>query len=160
MRHRFRATTPTFIAAGALAVAVLTGCGGKSTDSAAPSTAASAVTTVAPATTAAASPFCAKLNTAMDGITALGSGAGTSNKQAAASLFTQVATYLDGIVADAADGLGPALATIAASFRKASTVVGQQGGATENVFADPSYVAAAKQFVEYYTTKCQPSLGS
>lgn len=159
MRHKIRATTPTFIAASALAVAALTGCGGKSTSSSAPSTTAAA-TTIAPGTTAAANSFCTNLSTAMNGIAALGSGAGTSSKDAAGSLFTQLATFLERLSPDAPDNLGPALTTMATSFRKAATVLSQQSGTTENVFADPTYLAATKQFVEYYSTNCQPASGS
>ena len=150
----------------ALALTYGTSCASNSPASIAPSPSPSPTTTTTannstiPETTAAASDFCEKLNTAMNGMTALGSGAGAPNREAAASLFVQLATYLEGLAPDAPDNLGPALTGIATSFRKASTVLGQQGGAPQDIFADPTYVTAAEQFVKYYTTKCQPSLAS
>jgi len=159
VRHDKRATRITVIAMAAIALFLGAACAGNPSQSEAPSTTAASSSTV-PETTAAASDFCAELNTAMNGMTALGSGAGAPNKEAAASLFVQLATFLEGLVPGAPDNLGPALSDIAASFRKASTVLGQQGGTSEDVFADPAYVAAAEQFVKYYTTKCQPSLAS
>lgn len=160
MRYTNRATRITVVTLTAIALVVGAACSSSSSGSQRPSTTITTSTVASPETTAAASAFCADLNTAMNGITALGSGAGTPNKEAAASLFEQLATYLESLAPDAPDNLGPALANIAASFRKASTVLGQQGGAPQDVFADPAYVAAAEQFVKYYTTECQPSLAT
>ena len=139
------------LAVGLLAAATLAGCGAKSSATASPTTEA------APSTTVTASSFCTDLTTAMNGITALASGAVSSNKNAAESLFTQLATYLERLAPSAPDNLGPALTTMAASFRAAGTVVNQQGGTKENVFADPTYLAATKQFVTYSTSNCKPS---
>jgi len=144
----------------AIALCLGGACSGNPSQSEAPGTTVTATRPTVPATTAAASDFCAELNTAMNGMTALGSGAGAQDKEAAASLFVQLATFLEGLAPGAPDNLGPALSAIATSFRKASTVLGQQGGTSEDVFADPAYVAAAEQFVKDYTTKCQPSLAS
>lgn len=151
MRSNYRVRRPRVLAIGLLATATLAGCGAKSAANPTPSTEAVSSTTVP------TSSFCTDLTTALNGITALGSGAAASNKDAAGSLFTQLATYLERLAPDAPDNLGPALTTMAASFREAGNVLSQQGGTTKNVFADPAYLAATKQFVEYYQANCKPS---
>jgi hypothetical protein len=145
---------------GLVAVAALVGCGSKSASEPAPSTEATPSTTSATSTTSETQSFCTDLGTALNGITALGAGAAASTKTAASSLFTQLATYLDRLAPGAPDNLGPALTTMANSFRKAGDVLAQPGGTSENVLADPEYLAATKQFVNYLTTKCEPSSGS
>ena len=160
MRSNHRVRGPRTLLIGLLAVAALAGCGSKSASDSAPSTEAAPSTTSVTSTTSETESFCTDLSTAMNGIAALGSGAAASSKDAAGSLFTQLATYLDRLAPGAPDNLGPALTTMANSFRKASTVLAQPGGTNENVLADPEYLAATKQFVDYLTTKCKPASGS
>ena len=160
MRSNHRVRGPRTLLIGLVAVAALAGCGTKSGSGSAPTTEAAPSTTTVTSTTFGTESFCTELGAAMNGIASLGSGAAASTKTAASSLFTQLATYLDRLAPGAPDNLGPALTTMANSFRKAGDVLAQPGGTSENVLADPEYLAATKQFVNYLTTKCEPSSGS
>ena len=154
MRSNHRVRGPRKLAVGLLVAAALAGCGAKSASDTTPSSEAVSSTTLP------VDSFCTDLGRAMDGIAALGSGAAGSNKQAAGSMFDQLATYLERLAPAAPDGLGPALSTMATSFHKASTALTQPGGTSENVFADPTYLAATKQFVNYLNTTCKPPSGT
>ncbi|MEI7992703.1 MAG: hypothetical protein WCH93_09765 [Actinomycetota bacterium] len=144
------------LAIALLATASLAGCGAESTSNPTSSTERAPSSEPAPSTTVPENAFCTDLEIAVNGMAAVGGGS-ASGKNSAGSMFSQLATYLQQLVPAAPEELQSALSTMAASFKKASTALAQEGGTTKEVFADPAYLAATKQFADYYTTNCQSS---